>query len=346
MALFCFFSDEKRRVTPALFFLFVGVTLMAGFRDMIGGSDVIMYKYIFEEIPNNGLSVGFTEENGFLIYNLVVHFFSDDVYVFFFLTAVIISILHAIPIKKYSPIIGFVAFLMFCRLFLVSFVYLRQMIAMGILWSFAIPFISKRKLFPFLLIVLLASSFHVSALIFIPFYFLYTYQFSPKKVIVVSIIFAILVFTPIINGIILYVGSFMTQTSANKLEYYTADSGGNLLFLIEIFVLFFMLAYARNRNIPNLLINGVYLYCFTLFTIFLNSGFIRFSWYFILFPSIFLAYVYRDLEDEKSKKIFRLCVCIYFSIVFFRRLFFFDDGDMMPYKAFFQTFDRGGMWDE
>jgi hypothetical protein len=58
-----------------------------------------------------------------------------------------------------------------------------------------------------------------------------------------------------------------------------------------------------------------------------------------------MAYIFTFIENERARKLFLNLTLLYFSALFFRLLILYDDGDFMPYKMFFQDFDRGGMFD-
>ncbi|NJM78915.1 MAG: hypothetical protein HC854_03475 [Flavobacterium sp.] len=60
----------------------------------------------------------------------------------FFACAAIIMLFHFYTVKKYSSIVYFSLFILFCKFFLMSFVYLRQGIAMGVIW-FSIRYVLK-----------------------------------------------------------------------------------------------------------------------------------------------------------------------------------------------------------
>lgn len=70
-----------------------------------------------------------------------------------------------------DPMVALMAFLAL-GLYTHSLGIIRQLAAMAIL-TFAIPFIQKRRLVPFLLVVVAATAFHKVAFLFLPVYFLY-----------------------------------------------------------------------------------------------------------------------------------------------------------------------------
>lgn len=97
-------------------------------------------------------------------------YFTDNRYVFFFITSIISYLLVSKSMKLCEEIILFSLFIFFCKYFLMSFVYVRQFLAMGIVWL-AVPFIINRNFLKFSIVVLLASTLHTSAVIFFPILF-------------------------------------------------------------------------------------------------------------------------------------------------------------------------------
>lgn len=124
------------------FFLVSAVALMTGFRDMIGGYDVYIYAWFFDEIPAidslfpwsaGDPSVYFRFEPGYLLLNSVIKFFCADAYFYFFTVALLTYFLIGKAFRRY-PFFVFAFFLFFAKFFIVGFVYTRQFIAMGIVW--------------------------------------------------------------------------------------------------------------------------------------------------------------------------------------------------------------------
>ena len=99
-------------------------------------------------------------------------------------------------ITKYSPLPWLSVYLyLVLQFFAHSMNLLRQSIAAAIC-LLAYPFIKKRKIFPFIGLVLLAASFHLSALAFLPFYWVLNWKVSGKKFLLLSaLIFPVYLFS-------------------------------------------------------------------------------------------------------------------------------------------------------
>ena len=111
-------------------------------------------------------------EFGFSFLNFAISRFTGDVHVFMAVAATILVLLAAIAIYRDCsiPWVGMFIFVSF-HFFGNSMSFIRQSFAIGI-FLFAIRYLKEKRFVPYLLIVLLAATFHKSILLLIPFYFL------------------------------------------------------------------------------------------------------------------------------------------------------------------------------
>jgi hypothetical protein len=327
--------------------LVVGMILVSGFRDMIGGFDVYIYSEVYElDTVRMFLYPNF--EWGFKAYYWVLKLISDEREFLFFVTALLMIIMHTSLIKKLSPLVGFSMFIYFCKFFLMSFVYFRQGLAMGIIW-FAIPFLLDRKYGKAFLMVALAYFFHKSSLVFLPFLLIANYRFTSLQLITLTILLFITVASPLGSIFAEYIAS---SSGDEKLARYVEKSGGiNLFYVLEVFVflvlagLFKPVMYGSEHKSAVLFYNGFVVYVWVILFALTNNTFIRLAWYFFIFVPIGLAMALDLLEDINLKRFFKVTLIVYYSAIFFRLLLVYDGGDFMPYKSIFQDFDRNGLWE-
>lgn len=124
------------------------------------------------------------------------------------------------------------------ELFLFNLQGLRQSMAMAFC-LFAYEFAKKRKLLPFLLIVIVAVTFHRSAIVFLPVYFLYGLKVTRNR---------ILIYVPA-SVIFLYASDYLINLAnrifsfgdINRVYTVVADSGGYATLMIHLFFLVFSL---------------------------------------------------------------------------------------------------------
>lgn len=340
-----YFQKNERKVSVGFYIFLATLICFSGFRDMIGGYDVYIYAQVFEApkeliVAYNGFEVGFKS------YYLFLRNFSDDRYFMFFVTATLMLSLHFFAIKKHSPIIYFSVFILFCKFFLMSFVYLRQGIAMGIIW-FSLPYIMNKNYLKFAALMLLAFLFHKSSIIFLPMYFLATIRFKNLNMLLIAIISLVISVSPL-SGILL---SALAESSGDeKANIYVSQSGDiNIFYFIEVLLLIYLLLKFRNdfykSEFGTLIINGLFGYIIVNIMSLTNASFVRFGWYYFFFLILALPSIYNFIQDKKSRKTFKMLVFIYYSFIFLRLLIVYDDGDFMPYKSIFQDFSRNSRWE-
>lgn len=156
-----------------LYFIIFILIIVSGYRDLsyIYG-DEYTYRIIFDEI-NNGKLNSAENEIGFLGLNYIIGLFTNDSQWLIMVCAVITNILILKALYKYSKYFNFSLFLyiVFGGYF-ASFNIMRQFLAIAILFYYGIDFILNKKIYKYIVCVLIASSIHFSAIILLPMYWL------------------------------------------------------------------------------------------------------------------------------------------------------------------------------
>ena len=334
---------DKRRY----YFVISVFTLFAGFRDMIGGYDVYIYADVYEATTE--IILGFDGfDYGYRLFYLFLRLFSEDRHFMFFMVGMLYYVVQAYVIKKHSPLFYLSLFIIFCKFYLMSFVYLRQELAMVVCWL-SIPYILDRKYIKFFGLMAVAFLFHKSALLFLPLYFIAPIKFPKFGILLISVVTLFLFLTPLGDQLLVLLISD-TEGLERVEKYYANSTGINPFYLIEAVILIFILLYYRayfySSKHKTLIANGFFLYILvTLFAV-KNGAFIRFNWYYLFFIAIGLTYPILATKEVKTKGLIKFTVLLYFSLLFIKLLFSWDDGDFMPYKTIFEDYDRDGMHDD
>ncbi len=345
---FFFIFLDKENEEPnywCYFILLIIASLFSGLRDMIGGYDIFIYGQVYEASIEGILNYK-PFEKGYELYNVFLKNFSNDRQFLFLVTAFLISFLHFRVLKKYSPLLYFSLFLLFCKFYIMSFVYLRQCLAMGIIW-FSIPYILKKQYFKVFLILLTTYFFHKSSIVFIPLVFIANKKF--KNVNLFFIITAVLIIglSPLSQFIITSMSDSIDDTKISK--YASINNDVNLFYLLEILILSMLLLKFKDdfykKKLGRLILNGVFIYIILNTISLINASFIRFGWYYYILVILFLTYIYTYIKEKKYKNLYKLLVVLYFGLMFFRVLYYWDGGDLMPYKTIFQDFYRPHLYD-
>lgn len=163
------FIISKKSISE--FILVIELMFITIFRKYTVGTDLRMYTRLFEEINEyswkNILNSKF--EPGYMIYNRFIIFFSDNIQVFIAVTGFLTVGIYIYEIFRKSYDAFFVMYLSLTfGFFFFQFTALRQVIAIA-LFMFAIDRLEKRKWIDYIFIILIASTFHLSVLVCIPF---------------------------------------------------------------------------------------------------------------------------------------------------------------------------------
>lgn len=343
-----FFSiNQRQSINNWRFYFLLGIlVLFAGVRDMIGGSDVYIYAQIYES--PNWVILGYEPfEFGFRFFYLFLKIFSEDREFMFFICALLIVFGHASTLKKYSPLFFFSFFLFFCKFYLMSFVYLRQGLAMAVVWA-AIPFAFRQKYLKYFLLITVGVLIHKSAFVFLPFIFLARAKLSHLQMFFIALIVLIIAASPLNN---LLFNLIAESTDSDKMQIYAnLSSSFNFFYLTEVLILVFLLLKYKSKfdQTPEtrMIANGAFAYILVTFLSLTNASFIRFSWYYLIFFILSITYFIVFEPDPQKNRLAKTLFILYFGVLFFRLLILWDGGDLMPYKTIFQDFDREGLFDD
>lgn len=160
------------------FFAFILIFSVRTFVEPSSLPDLPVYQDVFELsnyaslgeiLKGEYLSVG---EIGFLLLCKLSSIISDNFHFLLAIISVIWICLYFNLFKKYSPYYAVPVLLLLVTEFPQSLFVLRQHLAIAV-WLFAYSSIINRDFKTFLLIAVIATSFHTTGLIFFPIYFLY-----------------------------------------------------------------------------------------------------------------------------------------------------------------------------
>ncbi|WP_338449843.1 EpsG family protein [Niallia oryzisoli] len=165
---------EITYVKPNKFLIFIAMlslVLVSGLRNNIGDTFFYMHSYSIMK-DTSLLDIKFEDEFGFNILQIILHNISKDPQLLVFTTACITNVLIVIALYKYSRMIEISLYVYIASgLFTVSMNGIRQSLAAAMIFL-ATKYLLDGNFKKFLLVVLLASTIHQSALIFIPVYFI------------------------------------------------------------------------------------------------------------------------------------------------------------------------------
>lgn len=196
--------------------------LIGGFR-VIGTDWEQYYTYFVDRNTLDEFSdthYGLYYELGFIYLNYIVKYITDEYYgMLLFLTGVICFFKYKMitEISKGQCVLVILA--LNFSYYLGDFFPVRQNLAIAIT-IYSIIFIVKKDLFKFLLVIIFASLFHRSAIIFFPAYWIFYRDISNKKVIVLIVLSFFVGYTELISKIVMLFSN-VDITLIDKLVAYT-----------------------------------------------------------------------------------------------------------------------------
>ncbi|MDK0876612.1 EpsG family protein [Clostridium perfringens] len=305
------------------------------------GTDYFMYKDIYEYAIHGATTSEiiswYDVEPGWAFLNRILGMLSKDTQVIFIVTSFIFifCIYKAISDFKDDISVGMSIFIFLAIAYIPSFNVVRQYLAIGIL-MLSFKYIKDKKLIKFLTIVILASFFHYTALIFLPMYYLLNNNISTIKWVVIGTITILLFlnYNNFIEIMINFVPSFEKYSrykSSGLLEI-----NKTLLFLqfSMILIIFISKNFLKNKNI--FIYRMTYIYYFSIIFSLLGNmvefaG--RASYYFDISQMFFIPAICRFGVKKTNKLIFNKIIIIYYIFYWYINFVYSSNNGCIPYMS-------------
>lgn len=326
----------------SLSFFFISYFILLALRDISVGIDTVSYVNAYnnisrmnwsEAIPFGNEMLGF--EKGFTIFLKVMSCMNSNRVFLIAAAAIIVLPVMYFYIHEARDALFCISFFLISLLFEMFLSGMRQSIAI----AFSIPafyFVRDRKKILFILTVLLASTFHTSAILLFLLYPIYHARITKKWLFfIVPLFIAIYYFKDILaTYIFLLAGNKYTEG-----YLYLNDQSGQFSLMI-LFVLLSFYSYIvldekkadeEDIGLRNILLLAALIHLFTP----INPAFSRMNYYFILFTPAAISRV-----NSKSIAILKnVSILANYSMSFFFIIYFFlfkgDSLNVMHYQFFF-----------
>lgn len=328
-----------------------GLALFVGLSDMLGGFDRYIYGQVFDNIANitdlgtsyvvAGTLDAFPSERGWSELNIIVSFFTTNRYIFIFIVTIAIYSMLFVSIKRYAVNYPF-ALLVFLGLwFFFSFTYLRQVFAATFVWL-SIPYIIKRKIWKYLVIALTAMTFHKSAIIFLPLYFVVNRNYSQRQIVYIMVATFIIGLSPIPNALF---GAYGSVSQVEESHAYTAEAGFRIEYVIEAVLFCWLLMQEHDNDERNVtkrvILNIGFVYCLGLLFFMRSPNGGRLAWYYIIGVICGLSYFVSRYQLRQSLILILVVMFLFLYVRIFNAWQL--AGELYPYKTFLTNGQR--QWD-
>lgn len=249
------FINIKNQYTNLIVFVLLGIFLCMGY---MTGSDWRSYEQMYVTLDLNSLNYDGRVEYGYYLYMVLGKKLGLSFWAFFIITKFIIWGIFFQFLKKYSSrefYLNLAIFVAFFGLYLFIDNPMRNLIGATI-YLYSYKFILKRKFYSYAIICIIASLFHLSFLLFIPFYFILNRSFDVKKVVwlyiglnIFLLLFSeqlILIFQGLDIFAMQFYGRFQEQVSKYVLDETLKDNPLAIGLLIK-HVIFIIVLYNKNK---------------------------------------------------------------------------------------------------
>lgn len=163
------------------------LTILSAFRFEIGTDYLYTYKPLFLNILNGSSTFMQPKtERGFFLLIKFIQLFTDNPQWIFIITSILFLGLIYYYIYEYSLDVPLSIFILVgTTLYFCSYNMVRQMLAFAIAF-YAFRFIPRRKFIIYMLLIMLAGSFHYAALICLPLYFVLDRHWDPRLIVLLA----------------------------------------------------------------------------------------------------------------------------------------------------------------
>lgn len=321
-----FFENNDKKKKYYCIFITIFLTFISGFRSYQGitcvGGDTEIYANMFERVSmmsfDKVLNTDF--DTGFFIFIKCLSVIINSPTFMFVVIAGLFMSSVSILVYKYSKRASLSYLLLFSfYYFQFSMTGMRQTLAMATLF-FSLIFLLEEKRLAFSICVLLASTFHSTALIFIVVYFFKNIQLK-KNYIYLCVIFLVIIF--VFKGSI---AAYIINVIKYR-DYYVENTsnGFTMLFVYLVTYLFILFTQYLVNNKEK--INGLFIVMLTIGVSFeilklSQTIFFRIAMYFsiviiILFPNYLKMWKVRDNNKIIDILVYSIFLIMYFNFTIY-----------------------------
>jgi hypothetical protein len=319
-----FNSEKANKIVLSLFFGMYFILL--ALRDVSVGVDTVHYVNLFYNISRLSWQEIFVfghdylqYENGFIIFIKLLTYF-DNVRLFIIITAALIVFpIMYFYIHEAKDALICISFFLISLLFEMFFSGMRQSIAISF-GTVAFYFVKKKKIIPFTLVVLLAYTFHTSALLLLLLYPIYHSHITKKWLVFIIPLFCLAYMEK--NLLAEYIFLLVGDHYIDGYYYLNGQSGQGALMILFILLSIYSYIFLDEKKadqedigLRNLLLLATFLHLFTT----INPVFSRMNYFFIIFIPVAISRINANclLSLVPIAKFANIIMAVFFIFYFF-----------------------------
>lgn len=332
--------DHEKKNKIAITFFFIVLTVLLVLRHESVGNDTRNYGVYFERYAQADWRalLAMPLEVGYLIFNKLISFVSQEPRFFQAVSAIVISVMIYPTYRRLCEDASLTV-MVFCTLstFVMMFSGIRQMLAVGV-GFIAYEFTRRKKLFSFALAVCMALTFHTSAFMLIFMYPLYHAKITKKWLYaVVPALLVIFVF----NRPIFSVLTMLIERYTNYAGDMISTGAYTMLILFSIFTVFSFVIPDEKRmdnetiGLRNFLLLSLVVQMFAP----LHNLAMRMNYYYIIFIPLLIPKIIaiRNKRWEQVAVLGRHVMVVFFFVYFFLNALRGGNLNVFPYHFFWEN---------
>lgn len=276
----------------------VQMIILNGLRSRHVGIDTLRYEKRFLQIGENTEFPSIVEEPAFDFVQQVVIFYTDNFNVWLFLVSSFVFSAIGLFVYRYSSNY-YISYILIITLDYFDFAFsgMRQMIAMVII-LFTYKYVIEKKLLQFVLIVFIASLFHLSAVVVLPLYFIVNVDWNKINLSLIFFAYMIVYFLRYDIGW-LFLNLYYRSDTEMVNRFFNPNSIGRLsLFILGLVVLGAIVTNPFKYKVrENIVLINIMLFSFILQSFSSVSYlFTRLNMYYLFFIIIYLPNIFKNID--------------------------------------------------
>ncbi|EGQ17115.1 EpsG family protein [Prevotella nigrescens] len=349
--LYFYYKNNKQVSYKPFLFFFISLAIFVGLGDMLGGYDRYIYGDLFDNladqlkigipITSSSIYQAYNTEFGYIGLNWAIAHITSNRYIFIFLYTICMYAIILHSFRKYAKNYPLASILFMALVFYFSFTYLRQMFAAAII-GLSIRYIIERKFLKYCAIIIAAFSFHNSAIIFFPMYFIANKKYPKARILLLMSVCFIIGVTGITSNLYNLFDDISTRAAHAD---YAVQGDARIAYILEAgFFLFFLIKsykYLPDTKQSIVLYNIALAFCAVLLLFIRSDNGGRLSWYFIY--GLILSLTQLSMTQYGKRYRFDLYIMAV-SLVLFLRITIEWSFNMCPYKTFLTPGHTAAEW--
>ncbi|MBS4179154.1 EpsG family protein [Lederbergia citrea] len=294
--------------------------IVSGLRSNIG--DTYVYKEVYEANNFTWDYITAQKDMGFGVLQMFLQKYSNDPQILIFTTALITNVLIIYVLFTYSRMFELSIYVYITGgLFLVSMNGIRQVLAAAIIFT-ATKYLIEGNWIRYFIVILIASTFHQSALILIPIYFFVRFKAWSKATLL------LLVFSVLIALGYAQFSSFLFSAIENTQYGHYSDfrEGGANIIRVAVDAAPLLIAFLGREKLRGIFPGSDYIVNMALIGLMFmiistqNWIFARFGIYFSLYQLILISWIVKLFKKSNQRFIYYLLLICYLLFYFYENV--------------------------